>query len=83
MSELVSETPTVGPVVRRGETADGTFSLVITPETAGWGYSSLRVLELPAGGNVTFDTREDETVILPLSGSCAVACEIVRKREPR
>jgi 5-deoxy-glucuronate isomerase len=75
VSELVSETPTVGPVVRRGETADGTFSLVITPETAGWGYSSLRVLELPAGGNVTFDTREDETVILPLSGSCAVACD--------
>ncbi|MCU1665371.1 MAG: hypothetical protein JWR58_5436, partial [Pseudonocardia sp.] len=29
MSELLSETPTVGPVVRRGETADGTFSLVI------------------------------------------------------
>jgi 5-deoxy-glucuronate isomerase len=75
VSELVSETPTVGPVVRRGETADGTFSLVITPETAGWGYSSLRVLELPAGGSVTFDTREDEMVVLPLSGSCAVACD--------
>jgi 5-deoxy-glucuronate isomerase len=75
VSELLSETPTVGPVVRRGETADGTFSLVITPETAGWGYSSLRVLELPAGGSATFDTGEDEMVVLPLSGACAVECD--------
>jgi 5-deoxy-glucuronate isomerase len=75
VSELLSETPTVGPVVRRGETADGTFSLVITPETAGWGYSSLRVLELPAGGSAAFDTGEDEMVVLPLSGACAVECD--------
>jgi 5-deoxy-glucuronate isomerase len=75
VSELQSETPTVGPVVRRGETADGAFSLVITPETAGWGYSSLRVLELPAGGSATFDTGEDEMVVLPLSGACAVECD--------
>jgi 5-deoxy-glucuronate isomerase len=75
VSELLSETPTVGPVVRRGETADGTFSLVITPETASWGYSSLRVLELPAGGSAMFDTGEDEMVVLPLSGACVVECD--------
>ncbi|WP_338051333.1 5-deoxy-glucuronate isomerase [Pseudonocardia acidicola] len=63
------------PVVRRGETADGTFSLVIAPEQAGWGYSSLRVLELPAGGGVSFGTGEDEMVVLPLSGSCTVICD--------
>jgi 5-deoxy-glucuronate isomerase len=62
-------------VVRRGETAEGPFSLVITPKTAGWGYSSLRVLELPAGGRATFATGEDETVVLPLSGACVVACD--------
>ncbi|GAA3072291.1 5-deoxy-glucuronate isomerase [Pseudonocardia yunnanensis] len=72
MSELASETRTVGPVVRRGETGDDTFSLVITPENAGWGYSSLRVLELPSGGTATFGTGEDEMVVLPLSGSCTV-----------
>ncbi|NMH75950.1 5-deoxy-glucuronate isomerase [Pseudonocardia xinjiangensis] len=65
----------MGPVVRRGETADGTFSLVITPGTAGWGYSSLRVLDLPAGGRVSFDTGEDEMVVLPLSGACVVECD--------
>jgi 5-deoxy-glucuronate isomerase len=62
-------------VVRRGETADETFALVITPETAGWGYSSLRVLELAPGGSATFATGEDEMVVLPLSGSATVACD--------
>ena len=47
------------PGVRRGEAGDDTFSLVITPENAGWGYSSLRILELPAGGSTTFETGED------------------------
>jgi 5-deoxy-glucuronate isomerase len=75
VSELVDETRTVGPLVRRGETGDETFSLVITPETAGWGYSGLRVLELPAGGSATFATGDDEMVVLPLSGSCTVECD--------
>jgi 5-deoxy-glucuronate isomerase len=65
---------TLPPVVRRGEAADDTFSLVITPENAGWGYSSLRILELPAAGSSTFDTGEDEMCVLPLSGGCVVEC---------
>jgi 5-deoxy-glucuronate isomerase len=67
--------PALDPVVRRGETADDTFSLVVTPEAAGWGYSSLRVLELPAAGSATFETGEDEMVVLPLSGGCTVECD--------
>jgi 5-deoxy-glucuronate isomerase len=62
-------------VVRAGETAQGPFSLVVTPDTAGWGYSSLRVLELPPGGSATLGTGEDETIVLPLAGSCAVECD--------
>ena len=62
-------------VVRRGETADGTFELVITPESAGWGYSSLRVLDLPAGGGCEFETGGDEMVLLPLSGAATVSCD--------
>ncbi|HEY2205414.1 MAG TPA: 5-deoxy-glucuronate isomerase [Pseudonocardia sp.] len=61
-------------MIRRGATAEGPFSLVVTPKTAGWGYSSLRVLELAEGGRATFVTGEDETVVLPLSGSCVVEC---------
>ena len=62
-------------VVRKGEAAEGPFALVITPKTAGWGYSSLRILELEPGGSATFATGEDEAVVLPLSGACTVACD--------
>ena len=62
-------------IVRRGEAAEGPFSLVITPKTAGWGYSSLRILELEAGGSATFATGEDEAVVLPLEGGCTVTCD--------
>jgi 5-deoxy-glucuronate isomerase len=62
-------------VVRRGDGAEGPFALVVTPTTAGWGFSSLRILELDAGGSATFATGEDEAVVLPLSGSCVVACD--------
>ncbi len=62
-------------VVKAGETEDGPFSLVITPERAGWGYSSLRVLELAPGAEATFETGDEELCVLPLSGGGAVACD--------
>jgi len=55
--------------------ADGAFSTVVTPERAGWRYSGLRVLDLPAGGSVELNTGGDETIVLPLAGACAVDCE--------
>jgi 5-deoxy-glucuronate isomerase len=70
----VTSIRTLPPVVRRGEAGDDTFSLVVTPENAGWGYSSLRILELPAGGSTTFETGEDEMCVLPLQGGCVVEC---------
>ncbi len=39
-----------GGLLRAGATAEGPFALSITPETAGWGFSGLRVLELEPGG---------------------------------
>lgn len=65
-------------LIRAGEAAEGPFSLVVTPGSAGWGYSSLRVAELAAGGSVTFATGEDEMVVLPLSGGCTVECDGLR-----
>jgi 5-deoxy-glucuronate isomerase len=53
-----------------GSTAEGPFSAVVTPESAGWGYSGLRVLELD--GSHTVATGDAETLVLPLSGSCVV-----------
>lgn len=52
--------------------ADG-FDLVVTPGTAGWGYSSLRTLTLSAGNRVLLDTGPDEVLVVPLAGSARVA----------
>ncbi|HEY7271881.1 MAG TPA: 5-deoxy-glucuronate isomerase, partial [Actinoplanes sp.] len=68
-------TQLVNPVLPRGTSAEKPFDLVITPETAGWGYSGLRVLDLPVGARVTFTTGEDEMLVLPLSGGCDVTCD--------
>jgi 5-deoxy-glucuronate isomerase len=62
-------------VLRRGATADAPFSLVVTAASAGWEFSGLRVLELAPGEAHAFDTGEDEIVVLPLAGACAVACD--------
>jgi 5-deoxy-glucuronate isomerase len=47
---------------------------VVDPETAGWAYSGLRVLDLAAGESRSFDTGPDEMLVLPLSGSATVSC---------
>ncbi|MFF4211655.1 5-deoxy-glucuronate isomerase [Streptomyces sp. NPDC001796] len=56
-----------------GKAATGAYAVDVTPESAGWGYSSLKVLELPSGGWHSFDTGDSEWIVLPLSGSCTVA----------
>ncbi|MFG3546332.1 5-deoxy-glucuronate isomerase [Streptomyces sp. NPDC047725] len=56
-----------------GEAASGPYAVEVTPETAGWGHSALRVLRLPPGGDHTFDSGDSEWIVLPLSGGCTVA----------
>lgn len=58
--------------VPAGSTGQGPFDLVITPEDAGWGYSSLRVLTLAPGQTVQFETGLEEMILLPLRGACSV-----------
>ena len=65
-------------LVRRGTAKDGDFSLVVSPESAGWGYSGLRVLELGPGASASFGTGPDEVLVLPLSGACAVEVDGAR-----
>jgi 5-deoxy-glucuronate isomerase len=64
-----------GAHLPRGTAGDGPFSLVITPESAGWGFSGLRVLELSAGAAHGLDTAGDELVVLPLNGACTVTVD--------
>ncbi|MFF0147477.1 5-deoxyglucuronate isomerase [Amycolatopsis sulphurea] len=55
---------------KAGSTADAPFSVVVTPESAGWGLSGLRILEFD--GTHTVSTSDSEALVLPLSGSCTV-----------
>ncbi|MFF0773482.1 5-deoxy-glucuronate isomerase [Nonomuraea wenchangensis] len=54
-----------------GKTANGPWSVEVTPSQAGWTYSGLRILDL-TDAPVTFSTGEDELLVLPLAGSCSV-----------
>ena len=53
----------------------GPWSAEVTPESAGWTFTGLRVLDLAPDGEHQFDTGEFECVVLPLAGACSVACD--------
>jgi 5-deoxy-glucuronate isomerase len=48
------------------------YSVDVTPASAGWSYTSLRILELAAADQHRFGTGEDEVIVVPLSGSVHV-----------
>ena len=59
-------------VIKAGSTAHGQFETDVSIERAGWEWSSIRVLALPAGGSETVTSGVSELLVLPLSGGCAV-----------
>lgn len=65
----------VDPLVPRGSSAERPFDVNVTPESAGWSHTGLRVVQLPVGGRVRFPTGDDEVLVLPLIGGCDVACD--------
>ena len=70
-----------------GSTAAGGWSVVVTPESAGWGYSGLRVASLDAGDAIELEAGGDEAIVLPLSGGFRVTCggetiELAGRRDP-
>ncbi|AGZ42411.1 5-deoxy-glucuronate isomerase [Actinoplanes friuliensis] len=62
-------------LLRRGTAGSAPFETVVTPESAGWGYSGLRILDLPIGSRVSFGTGDEEMIVLPLTGGCDVTCD--------
>ncbi|MET8898235.1 5-deoxy-glucuronate isomerase [Streptomyces albogriseolus] len=58
-----------------GKAVAGPYAVDVSPASAGWGHSSLRVLQLVPGGSQTFDTGDSEWIVLPLSGACTVASD--------
>ncbi|WP_405621430.1 5-deoxy-glucuronate isomerase [Streptomyces sp. NBC_00076] len=59
----------------RGTSADGPYDLLVTPESAGWGYSGLRILTLRPGQAHALSTGDSEFLVLPLTGSCTVTTD--------
>jgi len=51
------------------------WELELSQSTAGWSWTSLRVIALPAGASHTFSSSDEELLVLPLSGSCHVTCD--------
>jgi 5-deoxy-glucuronate isomerase len=51
------------------------MSVEVTPESAGWAYSGLRVLDITAGSVVSYDTGPNETIVVPLAGACSVSAD--------
>jgi 5-deoxy-glucuronate isomerase len=47
----------------------------LTPDSAGWVYTGLRVLRLAPGSSRVVDTGTFEAFVLPLSGGCTVAVD--------
>lgn len=61
-----------------GTAASGPYGVEVTPRTAGWRYSGVRVIELAPGASHTLSTHEDEVVVLPLAGGATVDAAGVR-----
>ncbi|KUN76504.1 5-deoxy-glucuronate isomerase [Streptomyces griseoruber] len=55
-----------------GTSADGPYDVLVTPESAGWGYSGLRILTLGPGEAHALSTGDSEFLVLPLHGGCTV-----------
>ncbi len=55
-----------------GSVTDGADPVLVTPESAGWTYSGLRVLRLASGESRRVATGTSEMAVLPLQGSCTV-----------
>jgi len=60
---------------RAGTHGSGAFAVQLSPQTCGWTYSSLRVLELSPGATVDLDTGPEEMLVLPLAGACEVTVD--------
>jgi 5-deoxy-glucuronate isomerase len=58
-----------------GSLAADEWSVLLTPESAGWAFSGLRAATLPAGGDLAFTSGPDEIAVLPLEGAYDVTVD--------
>ena len=51
------------------------YTVDVTPESAGWTESSLKVVQLDSPQELTLDTWDTEVMILPLAGGGSIVCD--------
>jgi len=61
-----------------GAAMSPSYQVHVVPESAGWAYSSLRVVSLAPSGSHQLVTGGDEVIVLPLSGSVAIEADSSR-----
>jgi 5-deoxy-glucuronate isomerase len=59
-------------LLRSSLAGSGLYEIEVTPESAGWGYSSLKIISLEPAASQRFETGPDEVIVLPLNGSVTV-----------
>jgi 5-deoxy-glucuronate isomerase len=65
-----------GALVRRGEGAVAPFAVDVTPKSAGWDHTGLKVLELAAGESQTVTEDGHELLVLSLAGAATVDVDV-------
>jgi 5-deoxy-glucuronate isomerase len=65
-------------LLRSDWTGSGSYEVEVTPESAGWGYSSLKIISMQPAGSHRFETGSNEVIVLPLSGSVVVDVDDLR-----
>ena len=65
-------------LLRSDSTGSGPYEVEVTPESAGWGYSSLKIISMQPAGSHRFETGSNEVIVLPLSGSVVVDVDDLR-----
>ncbi|MBA2519452.1 MAG: 5-deoxy-glucuronate isomerase [Chloroflexia bacterium] len=70
---MVSSTAPAELLLRSARSDGSPGELInVTPERAGWDYTSLFVQRLEPGASWTYATRDDEVALVPLGGTCTV-----------
>lgn len=62
-------------VIRAGEGASAPYALEVTPTSAGWEFSGLRILALAPGQSEELGTDDSEVMVLSLGGSAEVTVD--------
>jgi 5-deoxy-glucuronate isomerase len=65
-------------LLRSGFAGSGAYGVAVTPESAGWRFTSLKIISVEPGDSHRFATGQDEVIVLPLSGSVAVDVDDTR-----